>query len=166
MNYLLLAAAIIALTLGMDPSLNAQTNSPEEDASHLEISVPEVTKTLPSIPTVESVSSPFPSPSPPVNIPSPSPNNLNNFRYPNASVAGPDSRTLILETNDSPVAVTNWYRNQLNNLHMNIRTYIQTSVNGNVSNKLTTSDGESSIEIDITKDAESSTTRISIRSID
>jgi len=77
---------------------------------------------------------------------------LSGFHYPGATVASSSGNRLELTTNDSPKTVTDWYKNAINQTGMNTKSFVTTSTNGNVINKLVAAGKGKEIDIDITKD--------------
>lgn len=73
--------------------------------------------------------------------------NINDLQYPESKQISSDT----WESSDSPQTVTEWYKQKIQSLGMNTTSFVQTSTNGNVLNKLVGSDGKEEIEVQITK---------------
>jgi len=87
---------------------------------------------------------------------------ISKFQYPGASVSSSSNNRLELTTNDSSKTVTDWYKNQINSLGMNTKSFVTTSANDNIVNKLVAADGKDEIRVDITKAPSDASVRIVI----
>jgi hypothetical protein len=104
----------------------------------------------------------------PTNTPAPNTNNSNStstfsvsgFHYPGASVTSSTNTPLELTTHDSPASVTDWYKNKINATGMNVKSFVTTTANEKVVNKLVAANGGQEISVDITKDPGSTTVKI------
>ncbi|QQS38700.1 hypothetical protein IPM62_04935 [Candidatus Woesebacteria bacterium] len=90
-------------------------------------------------------------------------NYLTIFIYPNSKVVNESEVMLTLESTDSPNTITEWYKSMIKNRNMSINSFVVTSNNDNISNKLVGVSGTTKIEVDINKNASASTTTISVR---
>lgn len=102
------------------------------------------------IPTQTSISAPTPSqrPSPTfgsVDI------TINNFIYPNSVRTSISMNNVVMKSNDHPQAITDWYKEKIKSLGMNINSFIQTNTNGNVLNKLLSANSGFKISVIISK---------------
>lgn len=139
-----------------------------------------------SVSTPQPEGSPFPSPSPsPENSPylskesqppapsspSPSPalntNNanqgINEFKYPGAKVISEDSGNLTLESPDQPGPITDWYKQKISSKNMNTTSFIVTSQNNSVSNKLVASNSNLQVKIDIERSENDPVAKVWVR---
>lgn len=96
------------------------------------------------------------------NTPKPSSNNLSSFQYPNSQVVSSGENSLILNSIDSSDTITDWYKEKIKGEGMSVTSFVTTKTNDNVLNKLVGADGEREIRVEITKDAGSSTVKISV----
>jgi hypothetical protein len=97
----------------------------------------------------------------------PAPNNPSNatvsisrFRYPNATVTSSSDTRLELTSSDSPTSITDWYKNSINSIGMNTKSFVTTNTNGKVLNKLVGAGNGSEIRVEITKESSDSTVKI------
>lgn len=104
---------------------------------------------------------------PPQNNPTPTTkpegNNNNGFIYPGATLKSNSSGNLILESNDSPDTITDWYKNEIKNQGVNVTSFVTTKTNGNVLNKLAGANGEKEINVEIERKEGTSTTLIQVK---
>lgn len=106
----------------------------------------------------------------PTNIPKPTasliPNNnsdmsdLTAYYYPGSQLIDQSSGTLILISTDSPAGVTDWYESKFRQSGFNINTFVRTSANGRVLNKLSVSDGTKVIGVEISNKNENTEIRV------
>lgn len=85
---------------------------------------------------------------------------ISNFQYPGATVNSSSASRLELTSSDSPTSVTNWYKNKINETGMNTKSFVTTSANDNIVNKLVGANNNSEIRIDITKGPSDSSVKI------
>lgn len=101
---------------------------------------------------------------PPTLTPSPAPTtppvneSTGSFVYPDSESI---SENMYRSFDDSDV-ITDWYKNRIQEEGFTVRTAVSTKTNGEVLNKLEASDGERYVEIEITKEPESSETVITV----
>ncbi len=98
------------------------------------------------------------SPSPVTPVPSPEPTkpslrefSLSDFRYPGAEVVFLSGSRLSLKSQDSPEEITNWYKKKITDLSVNVRNFVQTNTNGEISNQLVGAGAEGKVRIEISK---------------
>ncbi|MBI2022736.1 hypothetical protein HYS97_02725 [Candidatus Daviesbacteria bacterium] len=84
--------------------------------------------------------------------------NIGNFVYPNSTSLGSG----VYESNDSPNIITDWYKEKIKSLGMSTTSFVQTSANDNVLNKLVGSDGKGEIRVEISRPADNSKTTIKL----
>lgn len=100
--------------------------------------------------------------------PLPKPTTANNnssfseFQYPNSTVVSQNGNSITLESSDDPNIITPWYKERISAMGMNATAFSQTSVNGNISNKLAGAGNGKKIEVSITKSSGDSKTTIQI----
>ena len=88
-------------------------------------------------------------------------NNLD-FKYPN-SVILENSNELVLESDDNPDTITNWYKEKIKNSGMNSKAFVQTKTNDNVLNKLAGASGTREVNVEIIKKSGEIKTTIRIK---
>ena len=69
----------------------------------------------------------------------------------------------VFTTPDSPQTVTAWYKDQINQMKFNVKTFVQTSANEKVLNKLVASNGQTEVYVEISKNPSDSITLITLR---
>lgn len=120
-----------------------------------------------SVKTEVKVSSETPTPtSPPpdpTSTPTPStapqpPASSGEFVYPNSK----DNGSGNYESADDPDAITNWYKEKIKSMGMNVKTFVTTKTNGNVLNKLSGANSEINISVEIEKKENENITKIKI----
>lgn len=87
------------------------------------------------------------------------------FQYPSSIVVSKTENTATLESTDDPKKITNWYKDKIKALNMNVTTFVQTSTNGNILNKLVGANGNTELRIEITKQNNSQTVNIFVFSL-
>lgn len=80
------------------------------------------------------------------------------FVYPGATPVGNNT----YQSSDDPVKITNWYKNRINSAGMNVTSFVMTTTNNNVLNKLVGANGSSRISVDISKNAGEAQTTIKL----
>ncbi len=73
------------------------------------------------------------------------------WRYPGAVQVGESVSGLSFTSNDRADAVTDWYKQKITALNMNVKTFIQTKANGKVMNKLVGADSRQNISVAISQ---------------
>ena len=84
---------------------------------------------------------------------------LSSFQYPGALVKESSESRVVLESNDSPGAVTEWYQRQIESRGMNTKSFVKTNSNGSILNKLAGA-GNGSIAVEISAQEGSNPTKI------
>lgn len=97
-------------------------------------------------PTVIPTSNPTPQ-----DIPQPSYSN-SEYVFPGASVISDSGSELILQSNSGTDEITEWYRNKLKSLGLNVNTTVKTKANDKVLNKLAASGADTSVGVEISKE--------------
>jgi hypothetical protein len=87
---------------------------------------------------------------------------LSSYVYPGSSIVSSRDNYLELQSNANTNTVTDWYRSLLKSNSFSINSAIKTTTNGVVSNKLVGSDGDTTIEVNISQD-NSSAVLITVR---
>lgn len=92
----------------------------------------------------------------------PLPSSSSEFQYPNSTIIFQSGNSLTLESNNDPNTITNWYKEKIRAMGMNATAFSQTSVNGNISNKLAGAGSGRKIDVSITKSVNQSKTTIQL----
>lgn len=66
------------------------------------------------------------------------------------------------ESDDDPDKITDWYKEKIKSMGMNVKTFVATKTNGNVLNKLAGANSKTNISIEIEKEETESITKIKI----
>jgi hypothetical protein len=109
------------------------------------------------------------SPSPttrPSSLPSPvilEVGNPTRFVYPGATLVETSNTYLKYQSFDDPQTITNWYKAKIEEQNLRTTSFVQTSSNGQISNKLIGSNGQVEIEIEIEKQPNNSTVSIILK---
>ena len=153
---LFLVFALIAFTLFDSNNFfseNLEINKVEKEQ---EKSIKKITNT--PIPTTTPIkSSPTLSQAPANSTPLES---INNFIYPNSSNITGDENLLSMESLDQPQIITDWYKEKIKAMGMKATTFVQTTTNGNVLNKLAGANNSFGIVVEIKKGKDDTKTSI------
>ena len=84
------------------------------------------------------------------------------FAYPGASLLENRANTTIYQTGDLPTAVTAWYKGEINRRGMSTTSFIQTSTNDNILNKLVGAKNNATVAVEISRAAADSKTKITV----
>ena len=135
---------------------------------HFTLSKPSPTQSPSPTPTITPTPTPQPTNPPPTstptptNKPNPQPQTVTDFQYPNSNVVSINGNTTIFESTDDPKKITNWYKDKIKSMGMNATSFVQTNTNGNILNKLVGANGNRKVEIEITKQNNQPTVKISV----
>lgn len=140
-------------TLGVEksPSITSK-NPPSPTMTPTSTLAPTIIESAPSL---TSILTPTP---PPINIQ----NNTSSFIYPNSNQIGQDGNAITLESNDSANIITDWYKEKIKSIGMKATSFVQTSTNGNILNKLVGAKSNEKVEVEIKKKANESMVKIKI----
>ncbi|MBI2021758.1 hypothetical protein HYS93_02650 [Candidatus Daviesbacteria bacterium] len=96
--------------------------------------------------------------------PSNSTNNssLKDWQYPGSIIIDSSQTSLVLESSADTNQITDWYKEKIRNLNMNTKTFVVTSSNNNVLNKLVGKGSSAEVKIEISKPDGSETSKITI----
>jgi len=122
-------------------------------------------------PTIDPIStaSPTPRPTPAAtllqtNSPTANPTANNNsnsdWRYPNSTVVSGSGNNITLSSGGDPATITDWYKQKIQNLGMNTKTFVTTNSNNNVLNKLAGAGNNTSINIEIKRNSGDTNTTV------
>ncbi len=82
------------------------------------------------------------------------------FALPGAKISYQDGSAINLESTDDSDAITDWYKNKIESLGYNAKSFVKTKTNGNVKNSLVGADGKTEIRVEITKAPGENATKI------
>ncbi|MFH1186843.1 MAG: hypothetical protein V1697_01570 [Candidatus Levyibacteriota bacterium] len=86
----------------------------------------------------------------------------NTWVYPNSQQLSNSGNAINLQSYDDVGQITNWYKERIREIGMNAVSFVSTSTNGNVLNKLSGADEHQEIGIEITKQASSQLVEIRV----
>ena len=166
MNIVVTIVAVVLVITGVFISKISKKEIQTSETSQVlsveeEIKEEEVTPTTGSHQTDTPIPTKTPIPSP-TNTPKPASSNLSSFQYPNSQVVSSSENSLILNSIDNADSITDWYKEKIKGEGMSVTSFVTTKTNDNVLNKLVGADGEREIRVEITKEAGSSTVKISV----
>jgi len=72
---------------------------------------------------------------------------VNSWVYPNSILV----KDNIYQSSDDPATITNWYKNKINTSGMNVTSFVVTSTNNNVLNKLAGGSSTEKFSVEISK---------------
>ena len=98
----------------------------------------------------------------PTSPPTLSSNSIEKYIYPDAKVTQSFLNNVRLTTTDDPTIVTKWYRNKIIESGMSVRSFVTTSANEAILNKLSGADSENEVIVEIKKDVGESRVFISV----
>lgn len=161
MNILLTCAAVAVLIVGVYFGAN-KDNSPQETSRGVlsQETIAEVDDKIATSPTqIPPSSTSIP------NSPTSKPNqqvdsSLHAFVYPGSTILASSSTSLSLESNESTEAVTDWYKNLIKSMGMTATSFVTTSTNGAVLNKLAAAKSDFEVLVEITKAANDQVVKI------
>ena len=166
MNIVVTIVAVVLVITGVFISKILKKEIQTSETSQV-LSVEEEIKEEEVTPTTGShqTDTPIPTKTPIPSLPAtktPVSTNLSNFHYPNSQVVSSGENSLILNSIDNADTITDWYKEKIKGEGMSVTSFVTTKTNDNVLNKLVGADGEREIRVEITKEAGSSTVKISV----
>jgi len=169
MNIVVTIVAVVLVITGVFVSKISKREIQTSETSQV-LSVEEEIKEEEVTPTTGSHQTDTPSPSRrlsgpeafPTNTPKPPSSNLSSFQYPNSQAVSSSENSLILNSIDNADSITDWYKEKIKGEGMSVTSFVTTKTNDNVLNKLVGADGAREIRVEITKEAGSSTVKISV----
>ena len=87
---------------------------------------------------------------------------IGSFIYPNSTVVFQSDSKLTLQSTDSPSKITDWYKERITSLNTKAKSFVQTSSNGNILNKLASANSLLKVEVEISKKISDSFTKIGV----
>ena len=87
---------------------------------------------------------------------------LESYKYPNSVVVGDSEKTLTLQSQDSSNTITDWYKDKIINEGMNVKTFVKTSANNKILNKLTGVREGEEVNVEIRKEPDESVVYITV----
>ena len=166
MNIVVTIVAVVLVITGVFISKISKKEIQTSETSQVlsveeEIKEEEVTPTTGSHQTDTPIPTKTPIPSS-TNTPKPASANLSSFQYPNSQVVSSGENSLILNSIDNADSITDWYKEKIKGEGMSVTSFVTTKTKDNILNKLVGADGEREIRVEITKEAGSSTVKISV----
>ena len=89
-------------------------------------------------------------------------NTMSDFIYPHAEIIATTKDTIKLESIDEPDEISMWYEDKMKSSNFNIKTFIKTSSNDDIVNKMVGNNENFQISIDIAKPSKSDLVGIEI----
>lgn len=90
---------------------------------------------------------------------------INDFKYPGASINSQSGNFLEMDSLDNPDNITNWYKEKISSLGMNTKSFVVTKTNDNILNKLAGDNGSLEVVVEIKKSAGENLTKIKVNFI-
>ena len=150
MKFFALGLSIFLVVLGAWASRKYQlTTAPRQHEEVLSQSE-EAEGSITSTPTPEIT--PAPSQSPTLVPNKTSKSSISDFIYPDAVVKSQTQTTLILESSDDTDKITDWYKDKIEKLGANVKSFVVTRANDKILNKLAGAGNGFEINIEISKD--------------
>lgn len=140
-------------TIAPTPS-QAPSPSPSDSFSPL----PTLTVKPTQTPMLKITNTPQPSLPPLVND-----STLNEFKYPNAHLLLSSNNELELESQDDPTMITNWYKNKIQSLNLSANSFVNSSANEKILNKLSASNGNLSVNVEISRESANAKVKIKVK---
>lgn len=161
MGRMKLSVVLVAALLVVAGAIAARFKGAEKkgETLSLEVESQAVSPTPSQIPTATS------SPSP-TNIPTSSPSfsdGIFAFIYPGARVIASTDSSATLESSEDPDKITDWYKGKIKGLGMNVKSFVVTSSNDKVLNKLSAANGKQEINVEISRENLKSSVKISVK---
>lgn len=82
----------------------------------------------------------------------PSSSNITDYQYTGARVVSSSSETLVLKSQDDSEKITDWYKEKIAGKKMNATSFVSTTANDYVLNKLEGDNGEEKVSVEIKKE--------------
>lgn len=145
-----LTILVIILTIVIATQNISKKDKNESDTeSPTSSPIPTLTPTPSDAPTLTPTSTPI------IFTPTPQPtkNNQSNFdfKYPNSIIISQNGSETVYESTDDPKKITDWYKDKIKSIGMKATSFVQTSTNGNVFNKLVGANQNQEVKIEISK---------------
>ncbi|MBI2031187.1 MAG: hypothetical protein HYT08_01095 [Candidatus Levybacteria bacterium] len=87
---------------------------------------------------------------------------INNFVYPNSVKTSIGMNNVVMKSSDNPQVITDWYKERIKSLGMNVNSFVQTNTNGNVLNKLVSANSRFKISVNIVRKNNEGNTEIEV----
>src|SRR3989338_4347040 len=134
-----------------ESAINYPTEIPSQTPTH----------TLSPTPITHNQPTGIPPTSTPTNTPTQPTQPNSDFQYPGSTLIERVESTTIFESIDDPKKITDWYKDKIKSMNMNVTSFIQTSTNGKVLNKLAGTNGKTQARVEIEKQENSQIVKIS-----
>lgn len=162
---LIVAAAIVITGIIYSRINRVEINLPQENKEEVQSESADE-KNIDNDEEVSDNFSPTPFASPKPFGSEPQDSNILDYKYPNSQVISTSSNFLSLESTDESDVITNWYKEKVNSLGMNVKTFVTTKANDKVLNKLVGGDGDTELRIEISMENSGSAVKISVTIIE
>ena len=113
-------------------------------------------------PTITTATLPSPTQIPTSNKENVVPNSYSDFYYPGATTKEQTDSRLVLESSDDAGKITDWYKKKINDKNMSAVSFVSTTANDDVLNRLEGAENEETVSIEIERKSGSATTTISV----
>lgn len=144
--------------------ITAQNTTKRDDDKVISDTIKPSTVTPSTSPTDNPTITPSQTPTPTTITPSPKPTNENqsnvDFKYPNSATISQNGSETVYESTDDPKKITDWYKDKIKSIGMKATSFVQTSTNGNVLNKLVGANQNQEVRIEITKQSNNALVKI------
>lgn len=87
---------------------------------------------------------------------------LDNFIYPGSEMVSSNDSSLQLRSSSDVDNITDWYKEKIRSLNMNVKSFVTTKTNDNVLNKLVGANGNSEISVEVKKEPKNNYSEISV----
>lgn len=147
------ALTILVVILAIVIATEKPTKEVKKTSQALSTPTPTTTVTPTSQPTTVPktvTSTPTITPSPTIK-PNQTSQTISDFQYPASIVVSKTDNTITLESTDDPKKITDWYKDKIKSMNMNVTTFVQTSINNNILSKLVGANGNQEVRVEISK---------------
>jgi len=156
MNVVVYIVAVLVVATGIYISQKEKVKQGNEISEQVEV-LSESDEVQDVTPTTEPNATSIPTP-----IQSAFNSNILDYKYPNSQIISTSSNTLSLESDDDSDVITDWYKDKINSLGMNVKTFVKTKANDKILNKLAGADGTKEISVEISKESMNLLVNISV----
>jgi hypothetical protein len=160
MKFFALGLSIFVVILGAWASRKYQLTTVPKQYEEILSQNEEVEESATPTPTPEVTPEPSQSPTNPPDTTAEF--SISGFIYPRAVVKSQSSTILMLESSDDTDKITDWYKEKIQNLGANVKSFVVTRANDKVLNKLVGSNSSLEVAVEISKDSGVSLAQISV----
>jgi len=87
---------------------------------------------------------------------------IGQFRYPEAKVINLTAQSISLESSDNTDNITDWYKDKIESLGVNVKTFVKATTNDKVLNKLAGANNNFEIKVEVSQDSAEAKVRITV----